>query len=216
MIRLKKWMMNPCQTACHVLSDETKECVIIDGCAYYNNERSRLVEYIREKQLNPVRHILTHGHFDHLLCSSLIKEEYGLAPEVHEDDVPLMLHVRERIDEVFGEGNFPYDIPMPEHYLTDREIVEFGHHKLEVIHTPGHSPGSIFLYCAEGGLAFSGDTLFNMSIGRSDLPGGDTATLKESLRMITDLLPDETVIYPGHSAKTTIGREKALNPYLEF
>jgi len=216
MIKLKKWIMNPCQTACHVLSDETRECVIVDACAYYNNERSRLVEYIREERLKPVRHLLTHGHFDHLLCSDLIRDEYGLLPEVHEYDKPVMWQAGNRINEVFGEGNFPYVIPVPEHYLTDREVVRFGHHRLEIIHTPGHSPGSVFIYCEEEGLAFSGDTLFSMSIGRTDLPGGNVETLKHSLKMIMEMLPDSTVIHPGHTGKTTIGHERLLNPYIDF
>ena len=103
---------------------------------------------------------------------------------------------------------------MPEHYLTDGETIRFGNHELRVIQTPGHTPGSVFFYCEEAGIAFSGDTLFYKSIGRSDLPGGNSEELNASLKFITELLPDETVIYPGHGKKTTIGYEKLNNPYL--
>lgn len=103
---------------------------------------------------------------------------------------------------------------MPKHYLTDNEIICFGNHELKVIHAPGHTPGSVFFYCKEEGIAFSGDTLFYKGIGRSDLPGGNRDELTACLRFITELLPDETVIYPGHGKKSTIGYEKANNPYL--
>jgi glyoxylase-like metal-dependent hydrolase (beta-lactamase superfamily II) len=103
---------------------------------------------------------------------------------------------------------------MPEHYLTDDELIRFGNHELRVIHTPGHTPGSVFFYCEEEGIAFSGDTLFYKGIGRSDLPGGNKEELKASLKFITEFLPNETVIYPGHGKKSTIGYEKANNPYL--
>ena len=103
---------------------------------------------------------------------------------------------------------------MPEHYLEDDERITFGNHSLRVIHTPGHSPGSCFFYCEDGGFAFSGDTLFAMSIGRSDLPGGSKEQLTNSLKYILDYFPENTVIYPGHTKKTTIGHEKACNPYL--
>lgn len=214
MIKLKKWMMNPCQTACHVLSDESGEAIIIDACAYYPKERENLIKYIENENLKPVHNLLTHGHFDHLLCNDLIRDNYGLLPEVHKGDATIIAMARERINEVLGESNFTYDIPMPEHYLEDDERITFGNHSLRVIHTPGHSPGSCFFYCEDGGFAFSGDTLFAMSIGRSDLPGGSKEQLTNSLKYILDYFPEETVIYPGHTKKTTIGHEKACNPYL--
>ena len=214
MLKLKKWMFNPCQTACHVLSDETGECVIVDACPYYRNERASLVEYIEEEHLKPVRNLLTHGHFDHLLGNDLVRDRFGLLPEVHRGDAPLMERVQGRIYEAFGESNFPYEVPMPERYLESDEVVSFGNHQLKVIHTPGHSPGSCFFYCEEEGIAFSGDTLFFMNIGRSDLPGSSKEDLANSLRFITEFLPEDTVIYPGHTKKTTIGRERERNPYL--
>ena len=213
MIKLKKWMTNPCEECTHVLSDETGEAVIVDCGVYYPNERQHLLEYIEAEHLHPVRLLLTHAHHDHVYGNDLIHEHFGLLPEVHEADKQLMTEqLREHIDEIYKE--YPYSLPMPEHYLTDDETIRFGNHKLQVIHTPGHTPGSVFFYCEEAGFAFSGDTLFYKSIGRSDLLGGNKEELLNSLKFITERLPNETVIYPGHGKKSTIGYEKVNNPYL--
>ena len=210
---MKKWMMNPCEECTHVLSDETGEAVIVDCGAYYPNERRHLLEYIEKEQLHLVRLLLTHAHHDHVYGNDLIHEHFGLLPEVHEADKELMtVRLRERIDEIYKE--YPYPLPMPEHYLTDDEHIRFGNHELRVIHTSGHTPGSVFFYCEAEGIAFSGDTLFCKGIGRSDLPGGNKEELKASLKFITEFLPDETVIYPGHGKKSTIGYEKENNSYL--
>ena len=214
MMKTQKWIFNPCQTCCYVVSDESGECVIIDPCAYYDRERSHIVEYIRSEGLQPVRCLLTHAHFDHLLALDLIRDNYGLLPEVHYDDEPLMNRVKGRITEVFGEKNYAREIPMPEHWLHDNDCIAFGSHNLRVIHTPGHSPGSVVYYCESDHIALTGDTLFYNSIGRTDLFGGDPEVYKKSLRMLMEL-PDETIIQSGHTKKTTIERERQKNPYLQ-
>ena len=122
MIKLKKWLMNPCQECTHILSDETGEAVIIDCGAYYPNERRHLLEYIKKEQLRPVRLLLTHAHHDHVYGNDLIHEHFGLLPEVHEGDIELMtVQLRQRIDEIYRE--YPYQLPMPAHYLTDDELI---------------------------------------------------------------------------------------------
>lgn len=214
MLKINKFTCNPSQENTYVLSDETGEAVIVDCGVYYPNERRRLLAYIEEEHLHPVRLLLTHAHHDHVYGNDLIHDNFGLLPEVHKAEKQMMMEqLLRRIDVVF-KGKYPYDIPMPEQYLIDNEIVFFGKHELQVIHTPGHTPGSIFLYCEEEGIAMSGDTLFYRSIGRSDLPGGDERELYASLKYITNLLPDDTVIYPGHNKKSTIGYEKQHNPFL--
>ena len=107
-----------------------------------------------------------------------------------------------------------YDMPPIRKYLTDKDVIAFGNHIFTIIETPGHSPGSIFLYCEKEHVAFSGDTLFHYSIGRTDLEGGSMFQIIQSIRMICQL-PDDTVIYPGHGDKTTIGIELAGNPYMD-
>ncbi len=213
MMKLKRWVVNPFQECTYVLSDETGEAVIVDCGVYYPFEREQLMEYIEAEHLVPVRLLLTHAHHDHVYGNDLIYEHFGLLPEVHEGDKILMKEqLRGQIDEIYYE--YPYPLPMPEHYLNDDEVIRFGNHALRTIHTPGHTPGSVFFYCEEEGFALSGDTLFYKGIGRWDLPEGSKDDLYASLKYITDLLPDETVIYPGHDIMTTIGYEKTNNPYL--
>lgn len=214
MIKIKKWIGNPCEACSHVLSDETGEAVFIDPAPFYPNERRHLLEYIDEEHLHPIRLLLTHAHHDHIYANDLIYNHYGLLPEVHEDDRELMTdHLHKRIDEIYKKYPY-YPLPMPEHYLTDGEVIRFGNHELHVIHTPGHTPGSVFFYCEQECVAFSGDTLFYKSIGRSDLVGGNEEKLFTSLKYISEVLPDDTVLYPGHGKKTTLGFEKENNHYL--
>lgn len=206
--------MNPCQAMCYVVSDETGEAVVIDPCAYKERERDRIVEYIETEGLKPVRSLLTHGHFDHLLAADLIHERYGLRPEVHRLDAPVIAATPERAREILGASGFTREIPMPTHWLSDGDIIGFGNHKLEVIHTPGHSPGSVFFCCKAEAVAFSGDTLFRNSIGNISLPYSSPDDMARSLRYINATLPDETTIYSGHTGKTTLGREKTRNTYM--
>ena len=214
MLKIQKWVVNPCQECTHVVSDETGEAVIIDCGVYYPRERRRLLEYIAKEQLRPVRLLMTHAHHDHLYGNDLILEHFGLYPEVHEADKDIMLYMLQiRIKEIYGD-NYPYPIPMPENYLYSGEIISFGNHQLKVISTPGHSPGSVVFHCREEKIAFTGDTLFSMSIGRTDFPGGDKELMEESLEIISQRLSDDTIIYPGHGKKTTMAHETACNPYL--
>ena len=213
-IKLKKFMVNPFEECTHILSDGTGEAVIIDCGVFHKGERQRLLDYLKEEQLRPVRLLLTHAHHDHLYGSDLIHEHYGLLPEVHKADLPLMGgHLMNRINECYY-GKYPYTIPMPEHLLNDGDIIPFGNHELRVIHTPGHSPGSVVFYCEQEGIAFTGDTLFRLDIGATNLPFGSFEDIMNSLDYITQLLPDDTVIYPGHGGKSTIGYEKEKNPHL--
>ena len=214
-VKVQKYVVNRCEECTHIVYDtDSREAVIVDCGVYYENERRRLLEFIDENGLRPVRLLLTHAHHDHVCGNDLIQAHFGLLPEVHEADEPLMRgHLLLRIAE-FYNNKYPYSIPKPEHYLTDGEIIPFGNHALRVIHTPGHSPGSVFFYCEEAAIAFSGDTLFMRDIGRTNLPFGSEIDIMESLDHITQLLPDETVIYPGHGGKSTIGYEKANNPFL--
>ena len=196
------------------MSDETGEAVIIDCGVYYPSERRHLLEYIEQEHLHPVRLLMTHAHHDHIYGNDLILEHFGLLPEMHEGDKGIMEHMLPlRIKEIYGD-NYPYPIPMPENYLRSREVIPFGNHELKVIHTPGQSPGSVVFYCWEEKVAFTGDTLLSMSIGRTDFPGGDREQMAESLELLTQRLPDNTIIYPGHGKKSTMQHEKTCNPYL--
>ena len=215
MINVKRFCFNAARANCYVVRDETNECVIIDPCAEKAYERKMLQQYLHDEQLKPVRCLLTHGHYDHLLSCDQIHDEFGLLPEVHHAEETLMERVEMRIEEIYGAGGFRYNIVKPKHYLKDFEIISFGSHNLVTLHTPGHSPGSVVYYCEKECLAFTGDTLFRLGIGRSDLPFGSYDELTKSLKFLTHLLPDNCVIYPGHDKNSTIGHEKKFNVFVK-
>ncbi len=213
MLNIKRIVCNMIQENCYIVSDDSKECIIVDCGAYYTNERKAIVEYIRKNELTPKHLVATHGHIDHIFGNNTIFEEFGLRAEVHTADKFLIEQAAFQAEQILGV-RLEYDMPQVGKYLTDKDVIAFGNHIFTIIETPGHSPGSIFLYCEKEHVAFSGDTLFHYSIGRTDLEGGSMFQIIQSIRMICQL-PDDTVIYPGHGDKTTIGIELAGNPYMD-
>lgn len=213
MLNIKRVVCNMIQENCYIVSDDSKECIIVDCGAYYANERKAIVEYIRKNELTPKHLVATHGHIDHIFGNNTIFEEFGLRAEVHTADKFLIEQAAFQAEQIMGV-RLEYDMPPVGKYLTDKDVIAFGNHVFTIIETPGHSPGSIFLYCEKEHVAFSGDTLFHYSIGRTDLEGGSMFQIIQSIRMICQL-PDDTVIYPGHGDKTTIGIELAGNPYMD-
>ncbi|MBQ7472259.1 MAG: MBL fold metallo-hydrolase [Prevotella sp.] len=213
MLNIKKFVCNMLQENCYVVSDETHECVIIDCGAFYPEEHQAIVEYIQGEQLVPKHLLCTHGHLDHTLGNGTIQKTFNLLPEVHEEDAFMVADATQHPDFIAPAAQ---GLVLPEAgiLLHDGDIIEFGNHKLKVISTPGHSRGSVFFYCEEEAVAFSGDTLFRHSIGRTDFKGGSMFSIIQSLRMICQL-PDKTVVYPGHGPQTTIGEEVAHNPYID-
>jgi len=214
MIVIKRFTFNDIRGNCYVVSDDTRECVIIDPCAQTRKQRGWLSNYILREQLKPVRCLLTHAHWDHLLSCHQVRDEYGLLPEVHHGDRVWMDRIEARITEFFGEGVFKHDIVMPGHYLEDNEVIRYGEHELITLHTPGHSPGSVVYYCQQEKQAFTGDTLFREDIGRSDLMFSSTRDLIDSLKKLATLLPDDCTIWPGHDLESTIAHEKKYNPII--
>lgn len=200
------------QENCYIVSDETKECVIIDCGAYYPEERDAISNYIKDNGLNPVHLLATHGHLDHNWGNHSIYETLGLKVEAMSEDAFLIEHLNQQGCDLFGihlqEGEAPVG-----HYFTKDEQIHFGSHTFTLLHTPGHTPGSCTFYCEEEKVAFTGDTLFRMSIGRTDFDGGSWPDMTESLRKLAKL-PAETVIYSGHGPQTTIAEELQYNPYL--
>lgn len=201
------------QENCYIVSDETKECIIVDCGAYYQEERQAIVEYIRSNKLTPKHLIATHGHFDHNFGNDTIYNEFGLKPEIHQKDEELLKNISSQALSIIG-ANYDHEMPTASRLLSENDIIEFGSHKFVVIETPGHSPGGVFYYCKEEAIAFSGDTLFKGSIGRTDFIGGSMFMLIQSLRMISQM-PDDVKLLPGHGPETTIGEEVAHNPYID-
>ena len=213
MLNIVRFVCNPIQENTYVMSDETNECVVVDCGAYFPEERKAIVDYIRNNHLVPKHLIATHGHIDHNFGNNTMFEEFGLKPEVHADEALLMDTLPEQA-ESFCNITLDYEMPAVGRFLSANDKICFGSHTFTILETPGHTPGSVFYYCKEENVAFSGDTLFHNSVGRTDIPGGSMFLLIQSLRAISQL-PDETQILPGHGDYTTMGKEQTSNPYLD-
>lgn len=202
---LRRLVVGPLEENCYVVTDEkTKEALIIDP----GDESDRIIEVIRGNNLKVVAVVLTHAHFDHLGAAGDVKRETGARLLIHGDDLALFRTARQQ---AILWGFDIDDIPEPDGLLKDGDVIKAGGIEFKVLHTPGHSPGSISLYGE--GVVFTGDTLFQGSVGRTDLPGGDLRMLKNSFRRLLEL-PEETIVRSGHGPKTTIGREKMENLFI--
>lgn len=197
----------------YIVYDEiTRDCAIIDPGMSTPEEERAVTEYI-EKQGLYVTHIInTHLHIDHAIGDDFVSKKYGISPKAHKADLPLGRGLK-RQAQMFGLG---IDVKDPEisEYIEDGDIIKIGTGELKAIHVPGHSPGSIVLYDSADGFIIAGDVLFRGSIGRTDLEGGDYATLINGIKDILLPLPSSTIVYPGHGPYTTIGDERASNPFL--
>lgn len=223
---IKRIVCNPLQENCYIVSDDSRECVIIDCGAYYDEECTAIQRYITDHQLKPVHLLATHAHLDHNFGNIFLYKTYGLKPEICAEDSELLEDMPNQARSLFGM-NISEDQPPIGRLLKNNDIITFGNHQLQVILTPGHSHGSALFYCqsenvafsnqhSECGVAFSGDTLFRMSIGRTDFAEGSWQDMERSLRTIATLLPPDTLILPGHGPQTTLSDELAHNPYMRF
>lgn len=213
MIKIQKFVCNMFQENCYVVSDDSLQCVIIDCGALYPEEQQAIVAYINEAHLTPVHLLSTHGHFDHNCGNHIIHQHYGLGPQVSAQDQQLITHLDQQAQSL---ANVPFDAPIApvSSFITDGQVISFGHHQLEVMATPGHTRGSVCFLCRDENIMFSGDTLFRHSIGRTDLQGGSMLQIIQSLRMMAQL-PDNIQVLPGHGPATSIGEELAHNPYMD-
>jgi glyoxylase-like metal-dependent hydrolase (beta-lactamase superfamily II) len=206
---LKELVVGPFGSNCYVVGSETtNEGIVIDPGA----DANAILNTVRRAGLSIVLIVATHNHVDHVGALRQVKDATGAPYTVHEADVEgIMPAVFGRMLGVVVSGSLKAP-PKPDRLLSDGDVIEFGDMKLTVLHTPGHTPGGISLL--GDGLVFSGDTLFNLGIGRTDLHGGDYATLIHSIMSKLMVLPDDTVVYPGHGPQTTIGFERKRNPFL--
>lgn len=194
----------------YVLYDQTKACVIVDPGCYEPHEKKMLSAFIQTHELQVVQLLNTHCHIDHVLGNHYVKDIYQVKLAIHEQEVPLLASVASYAPQY---GMMNYEASKADSCLEEGDQVQFGETILEVLHVPGHSPGHIAFYNQETSMCFAGDVLFQGSIGRTDLPGGDHATLIQSIHQKIFSLSDKMVIYPGHGPITTIGEEKKTNPF---
>jgi glyoxylase-like metal-dependent hydrolase (beta-lactamase superfamily II) len=211
MIHIKAFTFSPISENTYVLYNNEGKAIIIDPGCYFPNEQETLKNFLTDNSLTPVYLLNTHCHLDHVFGNKWVHETYGLEPHLHPNEEAILA-----LAPVSGERwGLPFEnYAGPLHFLNDGDTVLLGDTEIQVILAPGHSPGSICFYIPSQGDLMGGDVLFRGSIGRTDLPGGDSETLLHSIREKLWVLPDETVVYSGHGIKTTIGYEKRNNPFL--
>jgi hydroxyacylglutathione hydrolase len=212
MFQIKVFTFNPVQENTYILYNEQNECIIIDPGCYFDAEKEELKSFISLHKLQPKILLNTHCHLDHVFGNKFIAEEYNLTLNTH-------LLEKEILQLAPASGlmfNLPFDNYRGEViYLKEADVVSLGNDKLEVIHAPGHSPGSICFYCEKQQFIIGGDVLFQRSIGRTDLPYGDQEELLRNIKGKLFKLPADVQVYPGHGDATTIGYEIKENPYLK-
>jgi glyoxylase-like metal-dependent hydrolase (beta-lactamase superfamily II) len=211
MISIHSFTFNPIQENTYLLYDETKECVIIDPGCYDEEERAMLSDFIEKEGLKPVKLLNTHCHLDHIFGNRFVAEKYKLKLEVNRRDLPI-LDAFQATCNLYGMNCDPS--PQPEIFLEEGDIVKFGKSQLEILFTPGHSPGSITFYSKADKFMIAGDVLFYGSIGRTDLPGGNHQELISNIKTKLFPLGDDFKVYSGHGPVTNIGFEKKNNPFL--
>jgi hydroxyacylglutathione hydrolase len=202
------------ETNCYILreSESTGDCLIIDT----GLEAGELIDFLREHKLNPVAGVLTHGHIDHISGLAQLRKNFpGVKVYIHKHDANMLTDCQNNLSFLAGITPAAGDCLKADFTLEEGSVVEQAGIRLEVLHTPGHTPGGICLYSRKEQIVFVGDTLFADSIGRTDMPGGSTAQLIKSIKQRLLTLPDETIVYPGHGPQTTIGRERTHNQYLQ-
>ncbi len=210
MLSVQSFVFNPFQENTYVLFDETGDCVIIDPGCFVDNERKELTDFIEAQNLNVKMLLNTHCHIDHVLGNYFVKEKYKTKLYIHPKDEPVLKAVK-----VYAPnyGFATYTEAEADAYLEEGDTVSFGNQQFTVLFVPGHSPGHIAFYNEKQKTVMAGDVLFMNSVGRTDLPGGDHATLINSIHQKLFTLPDDVTVYSGHGPETTIGFEKRTNPF---
>lgn len=198
--------VGPIETNCYVVyCQDSLECAVVDPGA----EADRIFQLIARKSLKPALILNTHGHIDHIGANKDIKEKFNIPLYIHSADSPMLENVQQSEMAIFLGA---MDSPSPDHLLNDGDKIKVGKSFLQVIHTPGHSPGSVSFL--GDGFLLSGDTLFFGGVGRTDLPGGSWKDMESSIKNKILTMPDEMIVLPGHGPFTTVGQEKRANPFI--
>jgi hydroxyacylglutathione hydrolase len=210
-MKISRFAFNPFAVNTYILFEETGACIIIDPGCINLQEFEIIIRFIESNCLYPERIVLTHGHIDHILGVKFICENYNIKPYIHSSD-QFLIDSSQNIAKIYGLPYIKSEVGFE--FLDSKEYLNFGNSSIKLIHCPGHSPGSVCLYSESDKILIVGDVLFNGSIGRTDLPGGEYSQLIESIQKNLMNLPDDTIVFPGHYEETSIGKEKKSNPFL--
>ena len=211
MLQIKVLTFNPVQENTYVIYNEFNECIIIDPGCYFEQEKEELQSFIEKSKLQPKMLLNTHCHLDHVFGNKFISEAYELTLQIHAKEEALL--------QMAPSSGLMFDLPFDNYtgkliFIKEGDIISLRDDQLEVIHAPGHSPGSVCFYCARQKFIIGGDVLFYRSIGRTDLPGGSHEDLIRNIKGKLFKLPPDVKVYSGHGPETTIGDEMKMNPYL--
>jgi glyoxylase-like metal-dependent hydrolase (beta-lactamase superfamily II) len=211
-MKVETLIVGPIQACCYVVSfPPDSEALVIDP----GGDGEEIVSYLKKKKLKPVYLVNTHGHIDHIGANAELKKAFPDALLcIHPEDKPMLGASGKNLSTELG---FSYTSPEPDKLLKENESLKLGKHEFKILHTPGHTLGGIsLLYQSKdkSSSVFTGDTLFQMGVGRTDFPGGSMQELVRSIKEKILSLPDDTVVYPGHGPATTVGAEKHGNPFL--
>ena len=206
-MKIEKFVTGIISTNCYlVINEETKQTVVIDPAAC----PSYLMGHMKSEGLQVEAILLTHGHFDHIMGIDDLRREFPVPVYVHEGDRETLLDPALNLSSSYTDG-YTFD---GADYIRDGQRLELAGFSFQVIHTPGHTPGGACYYLESEGVLFSGDTLFQNSVGRTDFPNSSMSDLIRSLREKVMKLPDDVKVYPGHMGETTIGHERKYNPFI--
>ncbi|UCF42761.1 MAG: MBL fold metallo-hydrolase [Planctomycetota bacterium] len=210
-MKIDRLVLGSYQTNCYILREDesAEDCLVVDT----GLEAGGLMDFLDERKLNPVAVVLTHGHTDHIRGVALLRDKFpDTKVFIHKLDAEMLTGAVSNLSLMEG---IRFSTEPADFVLEEGDVLEQAGIKLKVLHTPGHTPGGICLYSEDEGVVFSGDTLFCAGLGRTDFPGGSMTRLLQSIREKLLVLPDETVVYPGHGPLTKVAQEKANNPFLK-
>ncbi len=210
MISIQSFVFNPFSENTYVVFDETREAVVIDPGCYELSEQAELDSFISANNLHVKFLLNTHCHIDHVLGNNYVKEKYKVPLIIHAIEDKVLRAVKSYAS---NYGFAQYAEALPDRFIEENDTFSFGNTQWQILLLPGHSPGHIGFYDKTEKVIFSGDVLFDGSIGRTDLPGGNFETLISSIHQKLFTLPNDVIVYSGHGLTTTIGKEKVSNPF---
>lgn len=213
MLNVQTFTFNPVQENTYILYNEERLCCIIDPGCYFASEEIELRNFIELHQLTPKYLLNTHCHLDHIFGNRFIHKTFGLALHLHK--------LEKQVLDLGPASGQMWQLPFDNYdgelvFIDEGDKILLGNDELDILFTPGHSPGHICFYNRSGKFLIGGDVLFNGSVGRTDLPGGNFETLEQSIKTKLYTLPGDVIVYPGHGSSTTIGDEMKTNPFVKM